>query len=150
MRRFRRIHATIVCLSIAVPAAARAQDDERSIRDVALAMPHTIDHADWDGFSDLFTEDAVMYVPFRPEVAAGRAAILGVMEPIFERNRQRGPGPYFGFEPTDVRVQRLGDGGAAVTWTMTVGERLARRTAVLRRTPAGWKIALVHADNWGT
>jgi uncharacterized protein (TIGR02246 family) len=117
-------------------------------REVALAMPHAIDSADWERFLELFTADATMYFPFSPRRADGRDAIAAVMQPIFERNRARLPGPIFGFQPADIRVASLGSEGAVVSWRMDLGGREQRRTVVLRLEQGGWKIALVHADNW--
>lgn len=122
----------------------------RGARAAALQMPWSIDHADWDAFVTLFTEDALMYFPFRADRAEGIEEITGAMRPIFDRNRARGPGPHFGFRPRDVRVSMLGEDSAVVTWVMDVGERLSRRTVVVRQVDGAWKIALVHADNAAT
>ena len=115
--------------------------------EVALAMPRAIDYADWDGFIGLFAEDAVMFFPFSDARAVGRDAIASVMRPIFERNRERLPGPIFGFEPVDVVVTPAGSDGAVVSWLMRREGSLQRRSAVLRRDEGTWRIVLVHADN---
>ena len=140
-----------------IPPAATAQSPEdplptamEAAKNTALAMPRAIDYADWEGFLSLFAEDAIMYYPFMPQRANNREEIAAVMKPLFERNKQRLPGPLFNFEPVDVRVQMLGDKGAVVTWIMVRPTDTARRTAVLRKDGNGWRIIIVHADNWNT
>lgn len=122
--------------------------DLEALRAVALEMPRSVDYGDLKALLSLFTENAVMVFPFRPDRAVGRAAIEAVMRPLFERNAARGEGPYFGFEPREVHAQLLGADAGWVSWVMGDGDRPARRTAVLRKIDGTWKIQGVHADNW--
>jgi hypothetical protein len=115
-------------------------------RRVALEMPRTIDYADWEAFTALFADDAIMYFPFASERADSKSEIAAVMQPIFARNADRLPGPIFGFEPYDVRTEEIGTSGAIVTWMMRTGDILQRRTVVLRLDRGEWRILLVHAD----
>jgi len=126
----------------------QADREEEQVREVALAMPRAIDNADWDAFLELFASDAIMYFPFISARAGSRDAIVAVMGPIFERNRQRTERPIFGFEPSEVAVRWLGPDAAVVTWVMPRTGALARRTAVLRRREGRWLIVVVHADNF--
>lgn len=142
-------HSTETMRRVSSPGfATRRSPTLDEARAVALAMPHTIDYADWEGFIGLFSEEAMMYFPFSPQPADGREAIAAVMQPIFERNQARLPGPIFGLQPADIRVVPLGSEGAVVSWRMDRGGQRQRRTVVLREEQGTWKVALVHADNW--
>jgi ketosteroid isomerase-like protein len=59
----------------ALEARLRLLEDERAILRTLYAYGHAIDYGYEDEFADCWTEDAVLYWPWR-EPLAGRAAIL--------------------------------------------------------------------------
>lgn len=147
--RFRRAIPLLIAV-IAVPTTTGLNAQTPELQDaveVALAMPSSIDYAEWDRFIGLFADDAVMFFPFTSRRANNRSEIEAVMKPIFDRNKDRLPGPIFGFEPTEVTVAPLGEEGAVVSWFMRNGDTAQRRSVALRIVGGQWKIVLVHADN---
>ena len=62
------------------------------------------------------------------------------------RGERPGP-PHQDLQPRDVEVQTLGEVAVATFHLEHRQETLGRRTVVLVRTPAGWKIAHLHASN---
>jgi ketosteroid isomerase-like protein len=104
---------------------------------------------DWDRFQACFAEDATLFFPARPfpnaratgwdEVAAGFA-------PYFANLRATVPGPpYQQLTPRDLHIQPLGD-AALATFHLPRDTAVGRRTLVLRKTTAGWKIVHLHAS----
>ena len=104
---------------------------------------------DWERFRACFAPEATVFFPARPfpngratgwdEVAAGFA-------PFFAALRETAPGPpYQQIAPRDLLIQPLGD-AAVATFHLPRDTALGRRTLVLRKTAAGWKIAHLHAS----
>lgn len=122
---------------------------------VVRELTRAIDHFDLDAFVASFADEITMFYPI-PSIAGrvdGLEALAATQKRVFESLAARfaaegrpGP-PYFGLEPADLEVQPLGETAAVVTWHVDRGEQLGRRTAVLERTRAGWKIVSYHASN---
>ena len=107
-----------------------------------------------DAFNDLdrsrmeacFLDDATVFHPLGSD---GYRA-TGFWIDLFDQWRAERPGPpYQNLQPRDLQIQRLGDEAAVATFHLEHRpEALGRRTIVLVRTPAGWKIAHLHASNF--
>ena len=104
-----------------------------------------------DAFNDLdrarmaacFLDDAPIFFPW------GGHRTVGFWTEQFEawRVERDGP-PYLNLQPSDLLIQRHGD-AAVVTFHLEHDpETLGRRTLVLVQTPAGWKIAHLHASTF--
>jgi ketosteroid isomerase-like protein len=123
-----------------------------TIADVEAALAEFVaafNDLDWERFRACFAPDATVFFPARPfpngratgweEVAAGFA-------PYFANLRATVPGPpYQQIAPRDLLIQPLGD-TALATFHLPREAALGRRTLVLRRTEAGWKIVHLHAS----
>jgi ketosteroid isomerase-like protein len=104
-----------------------------------------------DAFNDLdrgrmaacFLDDASVFFPW-----GGHREVSFWAEPFDAWRVERTGPPYLNIQPKDLQIQRLGD-AAIVTFHLEHDPNtLARRTIVLCRTPAGWKIAHLHASTF--
>ena len=105
---------------------------------------------DVDAFSFYFAEDASMFFPpstFSPPsgLVEGRANIAREFRGLYERTgpRRASASP---IQPQDLRVKAF-DGFAVVTFHLGNDSVRARRTFVVRRTGAEWKIVHVHSSS---
>jgi ketosteroid isomerase-like protein len=104
---------------------------------------------DWARFRACFADDATVFFPARPfpngratgweEVAAGFAPYFAELRATVQRP------PYQRIAPRDLLIQPLGD-AALATFHLPRDTALGRRTLVLRKTGAGWKIVHLHAS----
>ena len=89
-----------------------------------------------------FLEDATVFFPW------GGHREVGFWAAQFDdwRVEREGP-PFLNIQPCDFQIQRLGDAAAVATFHLEHDpETLGRRTIALVQTPAGWKIAHLHAS----
>jgi len=109
------------------------------------------ENLDLAAFLHCFADDATVFFP-APEPAsrfAGRQAIGERFERVFEGIRAgaaSGP-PWHRLDAEELAVQLLSPDAAVVTFHLRNEVRIARRSLVLRRTDAGWRIAHLHASN---
>lgn len=90
-----------------------------------------------------FLDDAPVFFPW------GGHRRVGFWADQFDawRIERTGP-PYLNIQPADLQIQRFED-AAVVTFHLEHDpDSLARRTLVLCRTAAGWKIAHLHASTF--
>ena len=73
-------------------------------------------------------------------------AWLGVFARIKRQSGRAAP-PYMDLQPKDLKIQLLSPDVALATFHLLDGTTLSRRTIVLKRYPAGWKIVHIHASN---
>jgi ketosteroid isomerase-like protein len=101
---------------------------------------------DVSAFSTFFAEDATVFFPGRPaRRVQGRADIARAFTDLFGQPVSP-PGSATLIQPQDLLIQRL-DGVAIATFHLGTDAARSRRTFVLRRTGADWKIAHLHASN---
>ncbi len=106
---------------------------------------------DADAFGAAFDDDACCFFPATPtaERVEGRAAVLARFAEVFAVARRERPGgpPFLDLRPEGLRADVVGPGVAIVTFTLRNTERIGRRTLVLVRRGAGWRILHLHASN---
>jgi ketosteroid isomerase-like protein len=111
-----------------------------------------IDRADLDALAPLWSEDASMYFPFANtiDLVRGREAVLARFARMFADLRARRPDgpPYIRFEVRAFELLALDADHALVFALLAFAGQLGRRTLVLRRSGADWRIAHVHASNF--
>jgi ketosteroid isomerase-like protein len=91
-----------------------------------------------------FLDDATVFFPWG---GYGAGEFWAEQFEVWRVERD-GP-PYLNIQPRDLQIQRLGDTAAVATFHLEHDpDTLARRTLVLSRTPAGWKIAHLHASTF--
>ncbi len=147
--------AALTVVAVEPPPASPAVDD-------ALATVHAfvaaLNHADLDGVLDTLDASATAFLPTGAVSSrvSGKEALRNVFQPFLDGVRQTGSGPPFmALTPHDIVVQHLGDDAAVVTFHLaplpsqpiTHLLTLSRRTFVLRRIDAGWRIVHLHASN---
>lgn len=148
-----------IALFLAVLLAARCASTVGTRQDALTtvqAFVTAMENGDSDALAETFAPDATLFMPF-PEVPSryeGREAIRTVFEGFFAGMRSSGPPPYMKLQPVDLLVSDLGD-VAVITFHLgrrpdpgaTSASTLSRRTFVVRRTEAGWRIQHLHASN---
>ena len=109
---------------------------------------------DWQTFQDCLAEDVSLFNPDIPEVASlhrldGRAAVENSFRKVFAAspNAPGAVGPHI--VPERTRVQQFGDTAVATFEFQRHGASFGRRSIVLNRGAAGWKIVHIHASNVG-
>jgi ketosteroid isomerase-like protein len=145
------IFSSVLLLSLAtcLPAqnpSPRAEDD--GVQETLTQFIRAFDNLDWNRFRAAFADDATVFYPRAyPARAEGRAEFEKTFKMVFEQIKDgKSAPPYMDIQPKDLMIQRLSD--VAIV-TFHLDDRpgvLNRRTLVLQRTPAGWKIVHLHAS----
>ncbi|HEX9794901.1 MAG TPA: DUF4440 domain-containing protein [Planctomycetota bacterium] len=138
--------------AVSPSAAAR---DVQEIEAAVRAFVRAIDEFDLAGVDASFAASATAFYPFcfTPHRLDGKAAILEQQERGFVWAREQlvsiGRRPPFtlGLQPTAMKVQRLGDDVAVVTWHSDRSGRAGRRTSVLQKLDGRWRTVHHHASN---
>lgn len=125
-----------------------ADGPQSEIRSFLAEFITAFDNLEWEKFRNAFVDDATVFYPRdRANRANGRNEFEEHFKQVFEQIRAgRSKGPYMDLQPRELRIQILGD--VAIV-TFHLGDRpgfINRRTLVLRKTTAGWKIAHLHAS----
>ena len=128
--------------------AGPAEEEQEGIHRFLSEFITAFDNLDWDKFRNAFADDATVFYPRdRANRANGRMEVEEYFKHVFEQIRAgRSKGPYMDIQPRELRIQVLGDVAIA---TFHLDDRpgfINRRTLVLRKTAARWKIAHLHAS----
>ncbi len=104
-------------------------------------------NADLENLSPHFADDVTIFTPADPTLISGRAAVEGWSAAGFGQVRalRSGP-PYLNAVPQDIQI-RVEGAVAVATFRYLSEAPLSRRTFIFRRTPAGWRVMHVHADD---
>ena len=146
--------ATVASALLVTTAGAAPAAETDEVRATLTRFLTAFENLDWATFRAAFADDASVFFPV-PEPPArfdGRAAVEARFHEVFAAIRAGNPGgpPFHRLVPEELRVDLLGSDAAIATFHLRNGERTARRTIVLRRTTAGWRIAHLHASNVST
>ncbi|RPH67569.1 MAG: DUF4440 domain-containing protein [Myxococcaceae bacterium] len=134
------------------PTPTAATSEVRAAVDTFL---RAFEALDWPAFRACFAEGATVFHPTPPHVLrtdspeSFERAWAAVFERI-RRNSGRTAPPYFTLAPKNVRIQLLSERSALVTFHLPQGDTTGRRTVILEKLEAGWKIVHVHASNLST
>ena len=99
-------------------------------------------------FIDYFADDAVVFFPsaqFAPMRVEGKENIARTFASVFKPGRPLPPGGRPLIQPQDLKIQQFGD-TAIVTFHLGSDTTRGRRTFVLRRVDARWRIVHLHAS----
>lgn len=151
---FRLVFAILVVL-VAPESAASHQGDPAASDParVAFQFIHNLDTADVDAILALFDDDATPFAPFSslPERVKGKEEIARVFAPIFSELRASGDGPeYMHLVPRGIEDQSSVDCAVATFHLGVIPAEpfsFSRRSLVLCRSEAGWRIIHLHASN---
>jgi ketosteroid isomerase-like protein len=121
---------------------------ETEVRTALAQFVHAFENLDWEGFRAAFDDNATVFYPRAfPERAIGRAEFEKTFKIVFEQIRAgRTVPPYMHIEPRGLTIQMLGDTAVATFHLDDRAGFLNRRTIVLHKTTAGWKIVHLHAS----
>ncbi len=147
-----RIGWPLVLLLLASPplmAQVRpAEGAQVEIRGFLAEFITAFDNLDWEKFRNAFADDATVFYPReKASRANGRVEFEEHFKQVFEQIRAgRSKEPYMDLQPRELRIQLAGD-MAIVTFHLDDRPGFTnRRTFVLRKTTAGWKIVHLHAS----
>ena len=107
---------------------------------------------DFEAFRSTFADDITFFVdrPFPPQRLDGRIAAEGVFREGFAASHPSAGGAAPPLPPPlvpiDLRVQAFGD-VAVVSFVVRRPTEVARRTLVLHRGSAGWRVVHIHASS---
>jgi ketosteroid isomerase-like protein len=123
-----------------------------SIEGALAAFVTAFDNLDWQAFRACFGSNATVFHPAAPNIRRidspdqFEKAWLGVFERIKKNSGRESP-PYMSIKPLDLRVDKLSEEVALVTFHLVDGNTVSRRTLVFKRSLEGWKIVHIHASN---
>jgi ketosteroid isomerase-like protein len=125
---------------------------QSDVQDALTNFFHAFENLDWETFRLAFSDDATVFYPRGfPERADGRAEFEKTFKVVFDQIRgSKTQAPYMTIQPREMRVQSFGNVAIA---TFHLDDRvgfLNRRTIVLNKTKAGWKIVHLHASEVST
>jgi len=130
---------------------------ESEVREALAKFMHAFNNLDWDSFRLAFDDYATVFYPRSRAIpgtelvsasrANGRAEFEKTFRLVFQEIRTgKTATPYMDIQPKDMKIQIL---GAVAIATFHLDDRngfLNRRTIVLTKTTAGWKIVHLHAS----
>jgi len=146
-----RILALMFVALIPLGVLARAEEtsaQEQEIKQTLDRFIQAFDNLDWESFRAAFADDATVFYPRAvPNRAEGRTEFEHTFRQVFEQIRAgRTTGPYMDIRPRALKMQIAGD-VAIVTFHLDDRPGFVnRRTIVLKKFPAGWKIIHLHAS----
>jgi ketosteroid isomerase-like protein len=151
----KRVASIFLFLLVAPSALAQGKplvSAEPEVRDALAKFVYAFDNLDWEAFRLAFDDNATVFYPRAfPERANGRAEFEKTFKVVFQQIRGgETAAPYMDIQPKDMKVQMFGDCAIA---TFHLDDRpglLNRRTIVLTKTNAGWKIVHLHASEAST
>jgi ketosteroid isomerase-like protein len=123
-----------------------------SIEEALSAFLTAFANLDWPAFRVCFSGTATIFHPAAPNIRRidsadqFEKAWLGVFERIKKSSSRVSP-PYMNLNPIDLRVEKLSEDVALVTFHLDDGRTVDRRTVVFKREADGWKIVHIHASN---
>ena len=135
-------------LPIQVSAQDKTSTEEQDVTKTLSAFIQAFDNLDWESFRAAFADNATVFYPRAvPNRANGRAEFERTFRQVFEQIRAgRTTGPYMDIQPRALKMQIAGD-VAIVTFHLDDRPGFVnRRTIVLKKFSAGWKIIHLHAS----
>ncbi len=119
---------------------------ESEVRETLNRFLRAVESCDMERIASFFEDDAQMFSPMSiyPRRLDGKPAIVEQFKAIVKFIREA-PQP-LKLEPVDLVIRDLGGAGALVTFHLSQPAPVHRRTFLLRRTAAGWRIAHIHAS----
>jgi ketosteroid isomerase-like protein len=148
---FTRVASTLLFLLVSPSLFAQAKrtvSAELEVREALAEFVSAFDNLDWESFRLAFDDDATLFYPRAfPERANGRAEFEKTFKVVFQQIRSRKTAaPYMDIQPKDMKLQMFGDFALATFHLDDRAGFLNRRTIVLTKTKAGWKIVHLHAS----
>jgi ketosteroid isomerase-like protein len=142
----------LLLVSASMLAPSQPVSAESEVQDALAKFVRAFDYLDWENFRLAFDDHATVFYPRAiPDRANGRPEFERSFRVVFEQIRNgRTAGPYMDLQPREMKIQLFGDVAIA---TFHLDDRpgfVNRRTIVLNKTKAGWKIVHLHASEVST
>jgi quinol monooxygenase YgiN/ketosteroid isomerase-like protein len=129
----------------------RPTSAEAEVRATLALFLTAFENLDWDRFRQCFDDDATVFfpAPSPPQRHDGRTAVEAGFADVFARIRKAAPSgpPFQRLPPEDLNVEMVNAEVAVATFHLRGADRLARRTVVMGRRGALWRIVHMHATN---
>lgn len=137
-----------VLISVSLAAQTKPITAESEVRASLAQFIHAFDYLDWETFRLSFDDSATVFYPRAfPARATGRPEFEKTFKQVFEQIRGgKTTAPYMDIQPRDLHVQLFGNLAIATFHLEDRPGFLNRRTIVLSKTTAGWKIVHLHAS----
>jgi ketosteroid isomerase-like protein len=138
--------------SVVAQEKTLANPKTASIDEALSAFLTAFDNLDWQAFRTCFGSTATIFHPAAPNIRRidspdqFEKAWRGVFERIKKSSGRTSP-PYMNLNPLDLRVEKLSEDVALVTFHLVDGSTVNRRALVFKREASGWKIVHIHASN---
>lgn len=124
---------------------------EAEIRKFLSDFIQSFNNLDWEKFRNYFDDQATVIHPaLFARRLDGRIEFEKAWLAVFEQIRTesgKSARPYMHLEPKDIETQTLGEVAVVTFHLERSATSIGRRTLVLRKTPAGWKVVHLHASN---
>jgi ketosteroid isomerase-like protein len=150
----RRITFALFCLLVlpSLLAQTKPAPPQSEVRDALANFLRAFGNLDWDAFRLTFSDDATVFYPRGfPERADGRVEFEKTFKVVFDQIRGgKTCAPYIAIQPKGLRVQSFGNVAIATFHLDDRAGFVNRRTIVLNKTKAGWKIVHLHASEVST
>jgi ketosteroid isomerase-like protein len=147
------IGCALLLLASAAPPGALAQSGSDAVEQVIKDFLVPFSNRNIREFIEYFADEATVFFPsvqgpgFPAERVQGKAAIAREFEAAYQRvGAVAGAGSTI-IQPLDLMVQRFDD-FAVVTFHLGTDAARNRRTFVLRRIEARWRIVHLHASSF--
>ncbi len=152
MTRVAAVLLFLLAASFVLAQQKPSVSSEAEVRDALARFVRAFDNLDWENFRSAFDDNATVFYPRKfPKRASGRDEFEKTFKVVFEQIRGgQVAAPYMDIQPKDMDVQMFGDCAIA---TFHLDDRLGflnRRTIVMTKTNAGWKIVHLHASEVST
>ena len=142
------LNALLLMAAPAILAQGNPANADTEVRETLSRFVSAFDNLDWDGFRSFFDDNATVFYPRAfPERASGRDEFEKTFKVVFQQIRAgKSFGPYMDLKPRDLKVQ-IFDGVAIATFHLDDRAGfINRRTIILHKSGAGWKIVHLHAS----
>lgn len=150
MRRYLAPALLLLLVAPVVQAQVKSGPADAEVRDALEKFIHAFDNLDWEGFRSAFDDNATVFFPHHfAERADGRAEFEKDFKVFFQRIRMgsyKTTAPYMDLRPKGMKIQLFDDVAVATFQLDGPPGFLGRRTIVLHKTGAGWKIVHIHAS----
>jgi purine nucleosidase len=144
-----------VAANVRMSGSAETKAEERSRASIESSLASFVAafrDLDWPAFRACFSQDPTIFHPSAKNI--WRVDTPEEFEQAWQRvfariknNSQRAVAPYQDLKPRDLRIERLSEDVALVTFHLEDGRMLDRRTLVMKREGSQWKIVHIHASN---
>ena len=161
IRRFGPIFVFLLASPVVFAQGNPPTPAESEVRDALTKFISAFNNLEWETFRLAFDDSATVFYPRSHTIpgtelvssnrASGRAEIERNFKLVFQQIRDgKDKAPYMDIQPKDLKIQMFGDCAIATFHLNDKPGFLNRRTIVMTKSKAGWKIVHLHASEVST